>query len=285
MGVLNFTPDSFSDGGRYPDARAAVDAGLAMLAAGADLLDVGGESTRPGALPVPADEQVRRVVPVIDGLTRAVDAVVSVDTTSAAVAAAAVDAGAAAVNDVTAGTADPGMFPLVAARGVAVVLMHMRGTPATMQVDPQYGDVVGEVCDHLRARTASAMSAGVPIERVLVDPGIGFGKTVDHNLALLRRTDALVALGRPVVVGTSRKGFIGHVTGVTDPARRQFGTAATVAWAVANGAAVVRVHDVGEMVQVVRMTRAIRGARSQEAEEGLLAPGSWPNGRNLRLGL
>lgn len=257
MGVVNVTPDSFSDGGRYAGADAAVEAGLAMVEAGADWLDVGGESTRPGSMPVSADEQIRRVVPVIQQLAAQSRAVISVDTTLSSVARAALDAGATVVNDISAGTGDPALLPLVAERGASVILMHMQGTPTTMQQRPQYQDVVVEVCDYLRARAAAAMNAGVPIDRILLDPGIGFGKTVYHNLELLRQASALVALGRPIVIGTSRKGFIGHITGESMADRRQFGTAATVAWAIANGAAVARVHDVGQMLQVVKMTRAI----------------------------
>jgi dihydropteroate synthase len=203
------------------------------------------------------------VVPVIAALRKQGAAVtVSVDTTRAAVAGAALDAGADVVNDVSAGRDDPALLPLVARRGAAVVLMHMQGTPATMQDDPRYEDVTREVADFLRVRAAAATQAGVDERRVLLDPGIGFGKTADHNLQLLRQLADLSALGRPLVVGTSRKGFIGKVTGVADPARRLFGTAATVAWAVANGAAVVRVHDVGPMSQVARMVRAIQTGKA-----------------------
>ncbi|HEX8916784.1 MAG TPA: dihydropteroate synthase, partial [Humisphaera sp.] len=184
---------------------------------------------------------------------------VSVDTTKAAVAAAALDAGATVVNDVAAGRDDPALLPLVAARGAAVVLMHMQGTPATMQVDPRYADVTREVREFLADRAAAAGSAGVAPHRVLVDPGIGFGKTAAHNLTLLRELSGIVAAGRPVLVGTSRKGFIGTITGVKDPAARVHGTAATVAWAVAQGAAVARVHDVAAVAQTVRMVRAIMG--------------------------
>ncbi len=263
MGILNVTPDSFSDGGRFASTDAAVAHALAMAAEGADLIDVGGESTRPGSQPVPADVQVARVVPVIAALRRRGSAVtLSVDTTRAAVAEAALDAGADVVNDVSAGRDDPGLLPLVARRRAAVILTHMQGTPATMQDDPRYGDVTREVADFLRERARAAAAAGVDERRVLLDPGIGFGKTAGHNLELLRRLADLAALGRPLVVGTSRKGFIGKVTGVTDPAERLFGTAATVAWSLANGAAVIRVHDVGPMSQVARMVRAIQTGKA-----------------------
>jgi dihydropteroate synthase len=260
MGVLNATPDSFSDGGRYPSVDAAVAAAADMVAAGADILDVGGESTRPGSLPVDPAEQIDRVVPVIQGIVAAgLPVVVSVDTTRAAVAAAALAAGATVVNDVSAGRDDPALLPVVAAAGADLILMHMRGTPATMQLDPSYADVVAEVCRFLADRVAAALAAGVDPGRVLVDPGIGFGKKLEHNLLLMRGLPRLVGLGWPVVVGTSRKGFIGQVTGepVGD---RAFGTAATVAWAVAAGAAIVRVHDVGPMRRVAAMTHAIRTA-------------------------
>ena len=260
MGVLNVTPDSFSDGGLHAAAGVAVDHAIEMAADGADLIDVGGESTRPGALPVGPAEQIGRVVPVVRALAGAAPGVtISVDTTRRAVAEAALDAGAHVVNDVSAGLDDPGMLPLAAARRCPVVLMHMQGTPTTMQRDPRYADVVAEVIAFLERRVEAAVSAGVDRADVLVDPGIGFGKTAAHNLELLRRlADVAAAVGRPVVLGTSRKGFIGRITGEPDPARRLFGTAATVAWGVANGAAVSRVHDVKAMSQVARMVRAIQ---------------------------
>ena len=263
MAVLNVTPDSFSDGGRFLDPVAAMSHALAMAAQGADLIDVGGESTRPGSQPVDATEQIRRVVPVIRAVRdRLTDVTLSIDTTRAEVAAAALDAGADMVNDVSAGRDDPELLTLAARRTCPIVLMHMQGTPATMQLNPTYSDVVREVGDFLGDRLAVAADAGVNPAKVLLDPGIGFGKTVEHNLELLRRLDELEATGRPLVVGTSRKGFIGKVLGEgrsPDPSARLFGTAATVAWAVANGAAVVRVHDVGPMAQVVRMVRSIQG--------------------------
>ena len=259
MGVLNVTPDSFSDGGRFAARDAAVAHAVEMAEAGADLIDVGGESTRPGSQPVPAEEQIRRVVPVIEEIARRnLPVVVSIDTTRASVAAAALDAGAGVVNDISAGRDDAAMLPSVAERGVPVVLMHMQGTPATMQLNPTYDDVVRETIDFLHERIAAAEGAGVAPHRILVDPGIGFGKTMAHNLELLRRQSEFAMLGRPVLIGTSRKGFIGRITNEPEPSRRLFGTAASVAWSVANGAAVVRVHDVAEMSKVVRMTEAIR---------------------------
>jgi dihydropteroate synthase len=265
MGVLNVTPDSFSDGGRFATAERAIEHAREMALAGADLIDVGGESTRPGSQPVPSEEQIRRVVPVISELTGQggqgqFEAVISIDTTRAAVAEAALDAGAHVVNDISGGRDDPGMLPLVARRRVPVVLMHMRGTPATMQVDPRYDDVVGEVARFLRERLDAAVAAGVAEADVLLDPGIGFGKTAAHNFELLRRLPeiAAAAAGRPLVLGVSRKGFIGRISGEPDPANRLFGTAAAVAWSVAHGASVVRVHDVAAMAQVVRVIEAIQ---------------------------
>jgi dihydropteroate synthase len=260
MGVLNVTPDSFSDGGRYADPAAAVAHGRALLAAGADLLDVGGESTRPGSARTPSDEQVRRVRPVIEGLRRELGegCLVSIDTTRAPVARAALDAGAAIVNDISAGTDDPDILTLAAERRAPIVLMHMQGQPATMQSNPSYRNVVAEVAEHLQARAAAAAAAGVARHRILLDPGIGFGKDVNHNLELLRRLGELTSLGHPLVLGTSRKGFLGRIAGETEPRDRLFATAASVAWCVAYGAAVVRVHDVEPMTRVVRVIRAIQ---------------------------
>jgi dihydropteroate synthase len=259
MGILNITPDSFSDGGQFLDPSAALEQARSLAAAGADLIDVGGESTRPGAIPVPVSEQMRRVAPAIAAIRRELPIALSIDTTSAAVAAAALDAGGNWINDISAGRNDPEMFPLAAKRRVPIILMHMQGTPLTMQINPSYGNVVKEVALFLRERFNSAKTAGIDIADVLLDPGIGFGKTDEHNLELLRDLEQLASIGRPVVIGTSRKGFIGRVTG--EDKRRLMGTAATVAWAVANGAAVLRVHDVEEMGSVVRMIQAIRMAK------------------------
>ncbi len=258
MGVLNVTPDSFSDGGRFASEEAAVAHAREMVDAGADLIDVGGESTRPGSQPVAEDEQIRRVVPVI-GRIASLPVSISIDTTRSAVAQAALDAGAALVNDISAARDDATMLPLVARRSVPIVLMHMQGTPATMQDNPVYQDVMAQVIEHLRDRLTVAKAAGVDESRILLDPGIGFGKTMEHNLELIRRQRELVAVGRPVVIGTSRKGFIGRITGEDEPSKRLFGTAACVAWAIACGASIVRVHDVRPMKQVVDMTRAIVG--------------------------
>ncbi len=244
MGVVNVTPDSFSDGGAWLDPAAAIAHGHALVAQGAAILDIGGESTRPGAEPVSEAEELRRVVRVLEGLAGA-GARLSIDTSKAAVAAAAIDAGASIVNDVTALRGDPAMAALVAQRGCDVCLMHMLGEPRTMQRDPRYGDVVADVRVFLEQRMEHAVAQGIGLERVWLDPGIGFGKTIDHNLELLARLDEIVALGRPVVVGTSRKSFLGTITG-REPGERVAGTIATNVLALARGASVFRVHDVAE---------------------------------------
>src|SRR5436305_6600780 len=255
MGVVNVTPDSFSDGGLYLDPEAAIAHGLELAEAGAEILDVGGESTRPGADPVGEEEELRRVVPVIRGLR---GSRISVDTSKAAVAAAALDAGAEIVNDVTALRGDPDMAPLCAERGATVVLMHMLGEPRTMQEDPRYEDVVAEVKAFLAERLQAAVAAGIDEERVWLDPGIGFGKTGAHNMELLRRLGDLRELGRPLVVGTSRKSFIGKVDG--SPAdQRLGGTIASSVLAAAEGADVLRVHDVAEVRQALTVAAAILG--------------------------
>jgi dihydropteroate synthase len=257
MGVVNVTPDSFSDGGLYLDPRAAIEHGKALAADGAAILDVGGESTRPGAAPVAVEEELRRVEPVVAGLA-GVGPAISVDTSKAAVAAAALDAGATIVNDVTALRGDPEMAPLVAERGAGVVLMHMAGEPRTMQANPEYGDVVAEVRDFLAARLEAALAAEIDESVIWLDPGIGFGKTDRHNFELLRGLGELAALGRPLVVGTSRKGFIGRTDG--SPAdERLGGTVATSILAAAAGADVLRVHDVREMDQALRVASAVLG--------------------------
>ena len=244
MGILNVTPDSFSDGGRFLDARRAVEHGLALERQGAQIIDVGGESTRPGAEPVSESEELRRVIPVILGLRAAgARARVSIDTSKAAVAAAALDAGAGLVNDVTALRGDPAMAALIAERGVDCVLMHMLGEPRTMQSDPRYADVVTEVGAFLHDRLDTATAQGIDPERVWLDPGIGFGKTLAHNLELLRRLPELVALGCPLVIGTSRKTFLGTITG-RDFSGRGAATVAANVLAYERGARIFRVHDV-----------------------------------------
>lgn len=260
MGILNVTPDSFSDGGRYLSAAAAVEHAREMIAQGADMLDLGAESTRPGADPVPVGEQLKRLLPVIEGLRAFSDILISVDTTDSQVATAAVSAGAGMINDVSAGRFDGRMLAAAAELKVPIALMHMLGEPRTMQQNPVYADVVAEVKQHLAERKAAALAAGVAAHRILVDPGIGFGKTVQHNLALLKSLGSLRTLECPILLGTSRKRFIGAVTGVENPADRVIGSCASVAWGITNGAEVLRVHDVAETVQTRRMVTAIEGA-------------------------
>jgi dihydropteroate synthase len=257
MGVLNVTPDSFSDGGRFLDHEAAVEHGLRMAEEGADILDVGGESTRPGSDPVTKDDEIARVVPVVKRLVAEVDLPISIDTRKADVAAAALEAGASLVNDVS-GARDPGMLSVVAAWEAGLVLMHMLGEPRTMQAEPRYEDVVAEVRVYLGKRVAAAQAAGIGRDRVAIDPGLGFGKTYAHNLTLMREIDSFLDLGLPVVVGPSRKSFIGAALGDAPVDRRLEGTAGAVAWLAGRGAHVVRVHDVGPMVKVLRVVDAIR---------------------------
>jgi dihydropteroate synthase len=243
MGILNVTPDSFSDGGEWFAYDEAVEHARALVAEGADILDVGGESTRPGAGPVPVEEELRRVVPVVSAL-RDGGAQISVDTMKLVVARAAVEAGATYVNDVTAFRHEPELAAFVADSGCDCCLMHMLGEPRTMQDDPRYDDVVDDVRAFLEQRAAFAIGEGVPEQRIMVDPGIGFGKTLVHNLELLRRLDEIVAVGFPVVIGTSRKSFLGRLTGRDDPHDRVAATLATTVLALERGAAVFRVHDV-----------------------------------------
>lgn len=260
MGIVNVTPDSFSDGGEWYDRDAAGRHGLELAAAGATILDVGGESTRPGAAAVDEREELRRVVPVIEGLSAALPALtLSVDTTKAAVAAAALDAGAAYVNDVSGLRHDPEMAALVADRGARCCLMHMRGEPRTMQQAPRYDDVVDDVRAFLERQLAATVAAGVPEERIDLDPGIGFGKTLEHNLELLRRLDEIVAIGPRVVIGTSRKSFLGRITGRDDPRQRLAGTIATNVLALAAGARVFRVHDVGAVHDALAVAARVLG--------------------------
>ena len=256
MGILNVTPDSFSDGGLYLDPAAAVRHGIEMARAGADIIDVGGESSRPGSDPIPAEEELDRVLPVIEGLRAETDVPVSVDTTKAAVASAALEAGASIVNDISAGRFDEEMLPTAARAGAGFIAMHMLGAPKTMQANPRYGDVVGEVKAFLTERLAACAAAGIAREAIAVDPGIGFGKNVKHNIELVRGLGAFGSFGVPVIVGPSRKSFIGTVIDrpVDD---RLWGTTAVVTVAICRGAHAVRVHDVPEMIQIARMTDAI----------------------------
>ena len=260
MGIVNVTPDSFSDGGQYLDPRAAIEHGLKLEAEGAAILDIGGESTRPGAEPVPADVELRRVVPVIEGLVSAgARAQISVDTSKASVAAAALAAGATLVNDVTAFRADPAMAGVVARGRADCCLMHMLGEPRTMQHDPHYEDVVSEVKEFLAQRVAFAVAAGVPEQRIIVDPGIGFGKTGAHNLELIARLQELATIGAPVMIGTSRKSFLGRLTG-RETDQRLAGTIATNVLAYERGARLFRVHDVAPVHDALTVTAAtVRG--------------------------
>ena len=261
MGVVNVTPDSFSDGGLWLDPQAAVAHGLELHAEGAAILDVGGESTRPGADPVDEAEELRRIEPVVGGLReQAPGAVISIDTMKASVAEAALRAGASCVNDVTALRGDPRMADVVAAAGCEVCLMHMAGTPRTMQEDPSYGDVVGEVAAFLTERAEAAIAAGIAPERIQLDPGIGFGKTLEHNLELLRRLDEIAAIGFPVVAGLSRKRFLGAITGREEPAARVAASVAGAVLAWERGASVLRVHDVAATVDALKVAAATLGA-------------------------
>jgi dihydropteroate synthase len=256
MGVINVTPDSFSDGGVFEEPVAAIAHGRRLVGEGASILDVGGESTRPGADPVPAAEELARVLPVIEGIAGLeLPAQISIDTMKLAVAEAALDAGASYVNDVTAFRHEPELAGLVADRGVDCCLMHMLGEPRTMQREPRYDDVVDDVRAFLEERLAAAVAAGVSEERIHLDPGIGFGKTLEHNLELLRRLDELVAIGRPLVIGTSRKSFLGRITG-RDVAERVHATVATSVMAFERGARVFRVHDVAATADALAVAAA-----------------------------
>jgi dihydropteroate synthase len=256
MGVVNVTPDSFADGGRYFDTDKAITRGLELAFEGADIVDVGGESTRPGSLPVPEDDERRRVVPVIETLRKRTSALISVDTTKAAVARAALEAGADIVNDTSALRVDPAMAGEVARSGAGLVLMHMQGTPATMQDAPHYTDLLGEIGAFLAERIRFAEAAGIPRERVIVDPGIGFGKSFEDNLELLRRQEVFHELGRPLLLGFSRKAFLGLILDLP-PGERLEGTIAAAVLSVERGAHILRVHDVGPIARAVRSAEAI----------------------------
>jgi dihydropteroate synthase len=257
MGIVNVTPDSFSDGGRFAATDSAINHGLRLAAEGADLLDVGGESSRPGSRPVSLDEELARVVPVVRGLAAQLQIPISVDTTKAEVARQALAAGGCIVNDITAGLGDADMLPVVRESGAGVVLMHMQGTPETMQQNPSYADVVGEVRAFLADRVRAWVAAGVPAERIAIDPGIGFGKAFDHNLTLLRNLDALSTIGRPVLLGVSRKGFLGQITG-RPVAERQAASLATACFCVSRNAAhILRVHDVAATVDAAKVLGAL----------------------------
>lgn len=269
MGVLNVTPDSFSDGGRFLKLTDAIEHGLSMEGEGASILDVGGESSRPGASPVSVEEELARVLPVIRGLRERTRIPISIDTTKAAVAEQALDAGAERVNDISAGLADAAMLPLVAKAGAGFVAMHSQGKPAEMQSDPRYQDPVAQVLEHLRERGAACLDAGIDLDQLWLDPGIGFGKTLDHNLDLLRRLPELRSLGCPLLLGVSRKSFIGHLSGaekqadwstasrLDHPSDRLGGTAAAVVSCIQGGAEILRVHDVAIMAETITVARAL----------------------------
>jgi dihydropteroate synthase len=256
MGILNVTPDSFSDGGQFFDTNKAVEHSLQMATNGAAIIDIGGESTRPGSESVSADEQIERVVPVIQALNKKNNIPISIDTYNVKVAQAALEAGACMINDITA-LSDERMAELAAKYKLPVVLMHIQGTPATMQNEPKYEDVVAEVLEFLLSRAKKAEDFGIAKNMIFIDPGIGFGKTLEHNLLLLRNIKKFVATGYRVLIGTSRKSFIGQLTGKEEPSERIFGTAATVALCAAAGVSIARVHDVAEMVDVIKVANQI----------------------------
>jgi dihydropteroate synthase len=257
MGVLNVTPDSFSDGNEFFDCDKAVERGIEIASEGADIIDVGGESTRPGAEPVPVKEELRRVIPVVEKLRSKIDIPISIDTSKSEVANAALSAGASIINDVTAGRADEQMLPLAAKQNVAIVLTHMQGEPRTMQKNPQYGDVVQEVADSFRQQYSRALECGVDPMRLAFDPGIGFGKTLEHNLSLLKNLDELRVDGRPLMVGVSRKSFLGKLTGSNEMRDRLAPTIALTAILRVRGADIFRVHDVKENVAALRTVEEI----------------------------
>jgi dihydropteroate synthase len=257
MGILNVTPDSFYDGGRRPAPCKAIADAVALAEAGADIIDIGGESTRPGSKPVSAENELERVLPIFHGLRREVDVPISIDTYKSRVARAALDAGADIVNDISALRFDPEMISLVAAERVPVVLMHMQGKPQTMQADPRYDDVVQEVKQFLIEQMQQALSQGIEPANIVLDPGIGFGKTLEHNLALLRELSELASVGQPLLVGASRKGFVGKILGVEADERLEGSLAAAVAAALA-GANIIRTHDVKETRCALRVADALR---------------------------
>ncbi len=256
MGILNVTPDSFSDGGLYASREAAIEHGLQMVADGADVLDIGGESSRPGAEPVPLDEELARVIPVIEALASRSETPISIDTYKPEVAQAALDAGASIINDIT-GLADERMRALAGERKAPTIIMHMRGTPQTMQSDTEYADLISEIMAYFRERIALAVEVGLPEEYIILDPGIGFAKTAEQNMEIIRKLADFKSLGLPILMGTSRKAFIGKALGGLPAPERVFGTAATIALSIQNGANIIRVHDVAPMAQVARMTDAI----------------------------
>ena len=260
MGVINVTPDSFSDGGLFRKAHAAIEQGIRLWNEGAKILDVGGESTRPGSDPTPLSEELARVIPVIEGLAKETDALISIDTMKAEVAERALAAGAGIINDISALRADPAMPALAARSGAGLILMHMQGMPKTMQVEPHYDDLLGEVAEFLKTQAQVAMEAGVAAGSVVIDPGIGFGKTFDQNLSLIKELSSFWKLDMPVLLGASRKAFIGHYTGKVEPAERLWGTLGVHVAGALTGAHIVRVHDVAPLKDALVMADAIRRA-------------------------
>lgn len=257
MGVLNVTPDSFSDGGKFLDKSKAIEHAIDMAAAGADMIDVGGVSTRPGARDVSIDEELGRVIPVLESLSKVIKIPISIDTRRSRVAEEAIRGGASIVNDVSGLRHDPAMAPVVARHGAAVIIMHMKGEPQNMQLNPAYKNLIEELIAFFRESINIARDAGVQEEKIIIDPGIGFGKTVEHNLEILNRLDEFKILGRPICIGTSRKSFIGKILDVSEPGDRLIGTLATCVIAVMKGANILRVHDVKETLQAARMTDSI----------------------------
>jgi dihydropteroate synthase len=260
MGVLNVTPDSFSDGGQYFETHTAIERGITMAREGADIIDVGGESTRPYSQKITAKEELDRVIPVIEALGKELAIPISIDTCKGEVAQAALSAGASMINDISALRFDPDMASIAAEAGVPVILMHMKGMPATMQQNPTYGDLIPEIFDFLEDAIARSVSAGIKRDLIIVDPGIGFGKTFDHNLKIIKELSRFAALESPILLGTSNKAFIGHILG-KEAHERDTGTMATVAYGVINGAHIVRVHHVRKAVETVRMVEAIKKGR------------------------
>jgi dihydropteroate synthase len=259
MGIVNVTPDSFSDGGQFSTTETAIVHALRLVAEGADFLDIGGESSRPGAMPVSLDEELARVVPVVRGLAGRTEIPISVDTTKAEVARQALAAGAAIVNDISAGLGDPAMLAVVRATGAGIILMHMQGTPATMQQNPTYANVVADVGHFLRTRVQACIEAGIPSERIAIDPGVGFGKTFEHTMLQLRGLGELSAIGRPVVLGVSRKGFLGQITGRPRHERMPASLAVACYSAALGAANILRVHDVAATVDAAKVIEAICG--------------------------
>ncbi len=258
MGVLNVTPDSFSDGGLYFNKETAVHHALKLVNDGADIIDIGGESSRPGSNPVPLDEELKRTIPVISALSGKIKIPISIDTYKADVARHALDAGASIVNDISGLRFDPAMASVVAANNVPVIIMHIKGTPDNMQINPSYKALIPEILDYLRGSIKISNEHGISAESIIIDPGIGFGKTLEHNLEIINNLKEFLLLGRPVAIGVSRKAFIGKILGDVPPSERLEGTAAAVAISVYNGANIVRVHDVAEMSKVVKIADAIK---------------------------